>query len=256
MRCSYLMSANLSFFSGFRSSLFGLPEELIVCILQYIPLRILMSTMAIVSKEAYRICHLPALWRRLSLRNVGCIYYSHQTLHQLFYRHGKDFRYIYFGGNYSPDLSSLDVESSLSFCRNVSSLDIGTNGLLESLSFLRWLSHIKRLVLDFCTEIDVADMVNYVSLCPTLEIISVYRCTQLTYPALLELFAKLPQLTKCNAERAIELGSDQVMTLLNVRLTLIKFQFSPIDEPDQNWQVVVDKFPGVMFGETLLDLVN
>lgn len=230
--------------------LMNLPEELLLVILRFIPLRYMMMTVSAVSKDLYRICHLPVLWRKLSLRNVGCIMYSSGTLYQLFHRHGQDYRHVYFGGDYSSSITSFDAENALSKCVNLTSLDIGTNGFLTGLSFLRYMPMIRRLILDFSTEIDRFEIVTYIQQCHLLEELSMYRCTQLTFTNVRQVVQCLPQLKRLNLEHTAVFNPDEIQSLLN-QLNLTDFACTPVPGQESLWRALLAKYPKVTFNEAI-----
>ncbi len=230
-----------------------LPEEMILEVLSYIPLRRLMAAMAVVSRKCYRLVHMSVLWRRLSLCNVGCITYTKLVLTQIFYRHGTDFRYVYFGGNYSSCLLRSDVEVALAYCTNLVSLDIGTNGFITGLSFLSCMHKLKRFVVDFCTEINL-DQFVYIHHCSVLEELSMFRCYQLTFHVIKSVAKELPVLKRLNIEGAFEVDVEQIDSLLELG-SIVKFGGTPADHVNaESWKSLVTKYRHVVFNEAIVDL--
>ena len=234
-------------------SLMDLPEELLIMILQYIPLRLLIAMVSLVSKEFYRICHLPTFWRRLSLSNVWCVTYTQNTLAQIFHRHGENFKYVYFGGNYKVSLTNIHVVIALSHCTNLSSLDIGTNGFLTGLAFLKSMPKLKRLILDYCIEIDAYDFLLYLRCCPLLEELSMYRCTQLTHDIVTAILMD-SDLRKINLERALVFDPENLQQLLDVS-NVTSFAGTPDESNRQLWRFVLAKYHNVKFNKAIADMI-
>lgn len=246
-------------FAYFAVPMMSLPEELILMILTYIPLRRLMVVVPLVSKELYRLCHMSALWRKFSLRNVGCVSYSKNALFEIYHRHGQDFHYVFFGGNYSTQLNSLDVEVALTNCANVSSLDIGTNIILTSVSFLKSMPRLKRLVLDFCVEIDTNDFVENVKFCTMLEELSLYKCPQFSYADVLMVMKHLQYMKSLNVEGVFLLGILELQTLISV--THVTRLYGTPDDRQQfdrssatAWRSFFINHPQVVFNDHIMDM--
>ena len=97
---------------------------------------------------------------------------------------------------------------------NLKSSDIGTNGLVTNLSFLRFMPNLKCLVLDYCIEIDCNIIVDCMKYCPLLEELSVNRCTQLTLDAIKCILSDRSYLKKIYIEKTMILSTEEVQDVL------------------------------------------
>lgn len=155
-------------------------------------------------------------------------------------------------GTTLPQIMSIDLENALSKCVNLTSLDIGTNGLLTSLSFLMSMPRLERLVLDFCVEIDLSDLKFYIKFCPLVQELSMYRCTQLTHAAVIVIMAALPKLKRLNCECALEFSAEEIQAVLDAG-HLTSFLGTPDDSFGDKWLSLPTKYPNVEFNDAVAD---
>lgn len=204
-------------------------------------------------KRLNDICHCPTLWRRWSLQNVGCITYTKESLRNIF-RHAKDFKYFYFGGDY--EVSAREVSKYLSLCSNMESLDVGCNGLLKDLVFLSKMPHLKRLILDYCPEIRKDCFKKGLRGCSKLEHLSLLHCKQFSVCDILEVMDSVPGLKILNIEYVVPISSHNLHTILEKLPDLRQLQATPDNFHSDSWFAVMAEYRHVQYGVALMEVLS
>ncbi len=218
------MSLNITIFvfAG-DPSLLDLPYYCLLSIIRYTgPLITIIRKISPVCRLLYDVCHDPSIWRVWSLTNVGCVTYNKNTLRSIF-RHAEHYRYFYFGGNYVR-LTSRDVEMCLALCHNLTSLDIGTHGLLVNAMFVMYMPKLERLILDYCVQLDITSLKAALAKSKQIQILSMFKCV-VTLDDIIEITHMLPSLNSLNIERTEALDHDQLSLVITPNLRQI--QVSP-----------------------------
>ena len=217
-------------------------------------LRYQIKNLSVVCKTFYAICHIPVLWRQWSLTNVGCVRYTKDSAKSIF-EHAEHFRYFFFGGDYYL-FDSATASEYLKRCCNLVSLDIGSNGLLTDLLFVRGMPKLKRLILDYCHEISPDSIIEGLRKTPYLEYLSMMYCQHLDIQDVLGLAEFLPKLRVLNIEHSFEINHEDLHVLLTNMKSLQQLQATPSHLYSELWFPVMVMHAKVHFGVALRETLT
>ena len=86
--------------------LLDLPDEIVLKILQYLPLSSVIHSLSSTCKRIFQLSHTAVLWKRFTLQDTGRPpFYTRHSFKGIFERHRKHFQHLYFNGKFKKDFS-------------------------------------------------------------------------------------------------------------------------------------------------------
>lgn len=126
--------------------LLDLPDEIVLKILQYLPLSSVIQSLSSTCKRIFQLSHTAVLWKRFTLQDTGRPpFYTRHSFKGIFERHCKHFQHLYFNGEFEKDFflwfTNRNVTQTLGNCSNLVILDLSTNFHIKGISFVVNLLH-------------------------------------------------------------------------------------------------------------------
>lgn len=128
------------------TGLLNLPDEVVVKILQYLPLSPAIQSLSSTYKRMLQLSHTAVLWKRFTLQDTGRpTFYTRHSFKSVFEKHCKHFQHLYFNGEFEKDFflwfTNCNVAQTLQNYSNLIILDLSSNFHVKDVSFLVNLSH-------------------------------------------------------------------------------------------------------------------
>lgn len=127
------------------TGLLDLPDEIVVKILQYLPLSSAIQCLSSTYKRKLQLSHTTVLWKRFTLQDTGRLtFYTTHSFKSIFEKHCKHFQHLYFNGMFEQDFflwfTNRNVARTLN-CSILIILDLSSNFHVKDVSFVVNLSH-------------------------------------------------------------------------------------------------------------------
>lgn len=129
------------------TGLLYLPDEIVVKILQYLPLSSAVQSLSSTYRRMLQLSHTAVLWTRFTLQDTGRpTFYTRHSFKSNFEKHCKHFQHLYFNGEFEKDFflwfTNRNVARTLGNCSNHIILDLSSNFHIRDVSFVVNLSHL------------------------------------------------------------------------------------------------------------------
>lgn len=210
------------------TGLLDLPDEIVVKILQYLPLSSVIQSLSSTCKRILQLFHTAVLWKRFTLQDTGRpVFYTRHSFKCIFERHNKHFQHLYFNGEFEQDFflwfTNGNVTRTLGNCSNLVILDLSCNVVN--------LVHLKELYLEHCTNIDDVVATSVLSRdahLQALESLSLRMCEQFDYEELIAIARSHPSLRIYKIDGCCNLDVLSAVSILNCPwLSLSEFFMTP-----------------------------
>ena len=213
-----------------------LPDEIVLKILQYLPLSSVIQSLSSTCKRILQLSHTAVLGKRFTLQDTGCpAFYTRHSFKSIFERYCKHFQHLYFNGEFEQDFflwfTNCNVTRTLGNCSNLVILDLSSNFLVKDISFVVNLLHLKELYLEHCINIDDVVATSVLSRdahLQALESLSLRMCEQFDYEELIAIARSHPSLRIYKIDGCCNLDVLSAVSILNCPwLSLSEFFMTP-----------------------------
>ena len=233
----------------------GLPDEVIVEILNYLDVRELVDFAETVPKLKYLIWH-PKLWRVVDLQRIFC--FSDDVINMLT-TNALQVKFLVITNPNFFSHNKVKLELALTRMTNVTYLDLSLNNLIEDMSFFLHMPHLTNVMLDCLSVLTTHSLQNYLPQCTSIQTLSMKGNPFLSMFDVTAICCQLVNLRWVDTQGTCDFTPDMVEDILSSCGQMRTFLFNSFyySKLYRQWVELVNvKFPHITFHYTTYQQVT